>query len=117
MSLSIYDAAVFSKALKTARSKMHLTQENCAELLGYSISFQKDLERGRCSPSIENYYHICRTLNISADDCIFESPHKTSPEYHELLRLISKCNESSISKLISTASALIDCQKNADSTP
>ena len=68
MSLSIKDAQVFKNALKAARAKKRLTQATCAELLGHSLSFQKDLERCRCSPSIEGFYHICRTLNISADD-------------------------------------------------
>ena len=49
MSLSINDASVFSAALKKARQKRKLTQAECAELLDHSVSFQKDLERGRCS--------------------------------------------------------------------
>jgi len=49
MSLSISDARVFSAALKKARQKRKLTQAECAELLDHSVSFQKDLERGRCS--------------------------------------------------------------------
>ena len=65
MSLSINDARIFSQVLKKARKKLHLTQETCAELLEHSLSFQKDLERCRCSPSIENFYHICRTLDLS----------------------------------------------------
>lgn len=55
MSLSINDAQVFGAALKKARKKKHLTQAQCAELLDHSVSFQKDLERCRCSPSIENF--------------------------------------------------------------
>ncbi|SOY32119.1 hypothetical protein AMURIS_04872 [Acetatifactor muris] len=53
MSLSINDAQIFSAALKRARKKKHLTQAQCAELLDHSVSFQKDLERCRCSPSIK----------------------------------------------------------------
>lgn len=47
MSLSIKDAQVFKNALKAARAKKRLTQATCAELLGHSLSFQKDLERCR----------------------------------------------------------------------
>lgn len=109
MSLSINDARIFSNALKKARKKMHLTQATCAELLDHSVSFQKDLERCRCSPSIENFYHICRTLNISADDCIFsENSQKTNSTYHELLRLLSQCDESSLKILSATAAALLN---------
>jgi len=85
MSLSISDARVFSAALKKARQKRKLTQAECAELLDHSVSFQKDLERGRCSPSIEGFYHICRTLGISADDCIFQDgADRTGSTYQTL---------------------------------
>lgn len=109
MSLSIKDARIFSNTLKKARKKLHLTQATCAELLDHSVSFQKDLERCRCSPSIENFYHICRTLNISADDCIFpEDSQKTNSTYHELLRLLSQCDESSLKILTATATAILN---------
>ena len=115
MSLSINDAQVSGAALKKARKKQHLTQAECAGMLEYSLSFQKDLERCRCSPSIENFYHICRTLNISADDCIFsEDSQKTSPTYRELLRLISQCDESNLKILTATVTAMLS-EKNKTS--
>ena len=107
MSLSINDAQVFGAALKKARKKKHLTQAQCAKLLEFSLSSQKDLERCRCSPGIENFYHICRTLGISADNCIFpKNPDKDST-YQEFLQLLSRCNEQSLSVLMATATALI----------
>ena len=107
MSLSISDARVFSAALKKARQKRKLTQAECAELLDHSVSFQKDLERGRCSPSIEGFYHICRTLDISADDCIFQNgTDKTGSTYQALLRLLPRCDEKSLSALVAIASVL-----------
>ena len=113
MSLSINDVRIFSLALKKARKKLHLTQATCAELLDHSLSFQKDLERCRCSPSIGNFYHICRTLNISADDCIFsKNDKKTDSTYYELLRLISQCDESSLRILTATATALVNEKQN-----
>ena len=99
MSLSISDAQVFSAALKKARKKKHLTQAQCTELLDHSVSFQKDLERCRCS----------RTLDISADDCIFQDSHdRTGSTYQELLRLLPLCDERSLSVLVATASALAE---------
>lgn len=111
MSLSIYDAENFSAALKKGRKKMGLTQSDCAELLGHSLSFQKDLERGRCSVSLEGFFEICRVLNISADDCIFPNSNKTDSAFYKLSRLISGCNEDSLRVLIATAEALINIQK------
>lgn len=114
MSLSINDAQIFSAALKRARKKKHLTQAQCAELLDHSVSFQKDLERGRCSPSIEGFYHICRTLGISADDCIFQDgAGRTGSTYQTLLRLLPLCNEKSLSALVAAAAVLTGADQNA----
>lgn len=119
MSLSIYDAQVFSVALKKARAKKHLTQADCAELLDHSLSFQKDLERGRCSPSIEGFYHICRTLDISADDCIFQDgADRTGSTYRMLLRLLPLCDEKGLSVLVAAATVLAgadQCAVSVDS--
>ena len=83
MSLSISDARVFSAALKKARQKRKLTQAECAELLDHSVSFQKDLERGRCST------------------------------YQKLLRLLPLCDEKSLSALVAAAAVLTDADQNA----
>lgn len=111
MSLCYYDAQVLSKNLKKARKKLNITQAECAELLDFSLSYTKDLERCRCSPSIENFYHICRTLNISADDCIFyESSDKTDSDYYSLIRLLPKCDEKTLKVLLTVATALSEQQ-------
>lgn len=114
MSLSINDAQIFSAALKRTRKKKHLTQAQCAELLDHSVSFQKDLERGRCSPSIEGFYHICRTLGISADDCIFQDgADRTGSTYQTLLRLLPLCDEKGLSALVAAAAVLTGADQNA----
>lgn len=108
MSLSKQDAENFSQALKAARKKRHLTQEECAELLNLSASYQKDLERMRCIPSLPNFLHICRTLDISVHDLTFQgSPEEDSP-YQVLLRLASQCRDRELEILISFARTLLD---------
>ncbi len=48
-----------------------------------------------------------------ADDCIFpEDSQKTNSTYHELLRLLSLCDESSLKILTATATALISEKQN-----
>lgn len=107
MSLLIKDARVFNAALKRARKEQKLTQAECAELLGHSVSFQKDLERCRCSASIEGFFHICRTLGISADDIIFQDGHdRTGSAYQALLRLLPSCDERTLTALAAAASVL-----------
>lgn len=114
MSLSIKDAKILSQALKNARKERHLTQDGCAELLNISTSFFKDLERCKSTPSLGGFYNICRTLNISADKCIFsENDDKSSLAYQELLCLLLQCDEKSLSVLTATGKALI---ANSNST-
>ena len=85
--------------------------------LNFSLSFQKDVERGRFSPSLENFYHICRTHNISADACIFPDTVKSDPDYQELIRTISKCHRSQLRILLSTASALLENDNTDNKVP
>ena len=114
MSLSITDAKIFSQILKNARKERHLTQDGCAELLNISSSFFKDLERCKSTPSLGSFYNICRTLNISADKCIFsKNDDANSPAYQELLCLLTQCDEKSLSVLSATAKALIANSENA----
>ena len=118
MSISMRDAQIFSKVLKKARADKNLTQAECAELLNFSVSFQKDLERCRCSTSLEGFYRICRLLNISADEFIFPEQKQTSDStYHELIRLISRCDESQLNVLIATANALLKSSSRSKETP
>ena len=89
--LSLTDARIFGRSLKVSRKKQHLTQEACAEMLELSLSYYKDIERGRSVPSLGVYYNICRTLNLSADKCIFfgnNLPDDSSSQ--ELLRLLPR---------------------------
>ena len=59
-------------------------------------------------------YHICRTLDISADDYIFQDHHdRTGSTYQELLRLLPLCDEKSLSVLVAAASALTETNSPA----
>ncbi len=108
MSLSLSDTQNLSKTIKTARKAKNLTQAECSKLLGYSASFQKDLERGRCLPSIENFFHICRTLDISADQCIFYDSSYSNFYLYELTRLATQCKENQIKILILITNLLLN---------
>ena len=78
------------------------------ELLEYiNMNKQQKKEQELLKQHIENFYHICRTLNISADSCIFPYVNTENPVYQELIRIIAKCDENQLRVLISTASALI----------
>lgn len=106
MSLSVHDAQILRDVIKKGREKKHLTQAQCAELMDCSLSFIKELEICRSSPSIENFYQLCRTLNISADECIFPETQSSNSTYQELLRTLTMCDESQIRILLATASAM-----------
>ncbi len=107
MSLTQNDARYFSKTIKTARKKKQLTQEACALLMGYSLSYQKDLERGRCTPSLKTFYHICRVLDISADRCIFTEYGENAPVFCDLVNLFVKCDDTALVILKATAESLL----------
>lgn len=85
-------------------------------MLDHSVSFQKDLERCRCSTSIEGFFHICRTLGISADDIIFQDGHdRTGSTYQSLMRLLPLCDEKALAAL--AAAAVVLAEAGSDGLP
>lgn len=115
MSLSIHDAEVLRDVIKKGRSKMHLTQAQCAELMDCSLSFIKELEICRSSPSIENFYLLCRTLNLSPNECIFPEKNADNPTYQELINLLNQCDEAQLRILLATTKAILNEGKVASS--
>lgn len=53
--------------IRNAREDAHLTQERLAEIIGVSVQYISDLERGVSGASVYTLTKICRSLNASCD--------------------------------------------------
>ena len=50
--------------LKRNREKQGLSQNNLAKRLGVTQTFISEIERGRKNPSLEQFFRICKELQI-----------------------------------------------------
>ena len=61
----------FGTIMKNARMDKKLTQAELAEILDLSLSYLKDLERFKNTPSLEVFAKAIQYFNLSADTVIY----------------------------------------------
>lgn len=64
---SVHSVAEIGVALRTARRRLGLTQQELADLAGLSDRTVRDLEKGSTSPSIGSVLAIARVLGLSIE--------------------------------------------------
>ena len=60
--------------IRRAREEAGYTREQFAELVGVSVSYMAELERGRTGVSVKTLVVICNLLGLSADYLLFGEP-------------------------------------------
>lgn len=60
------------KLLKKRRTELNMMQTEVAEKADISNNFYSNIERGNTKPSVETVLKICKALNLSLDEIIFE---------------------------------------------
>ncbi|WP_148409746.1 helix-turn-helix domain-containing protein [Murimonas intestini] len=74
--------------IKTARKKVHMTQEELAEKVDISTVFVSQIENANRKASLETVYKISKALNITIDDLLSDEKQKTIDDVDELLFLL-----------------------------
>lgn len=89
----------FGMVLKNARMDKKLTQAELAEKLDISLSYLKDLERFRNSPSYEVFEKVIRYFNLSADTVIYPNQNLADDTYQKIGRLLTRCDEGQLKEM------------------
>ena len=76
--------------LKAARIAKNLTQEKLAEAIDVFATYIAEIENKRTIPSAAVLISLCRYLNVSIDDIIFQTE---SDSAKSITRLLSECSE------------------------
>lgn len=97
----------FGVVLKNARMDKKLTQAELAEKLDISLSYLKDLERFRNSPSYEVFEKVIRYFNLSADTVIYPNQNQADDTYQKIGRLLTRCDEGQLKVILATTEALL----------
>lgn len=97
----------FGTVLKNARMDKKLTQAELAEILDISLSYLKDLERFRNSPSYEVFEKVIRYFNLSADTVVYPNQNQTDDTYQKIGRLLTRCDKGQLQVILATTEALL----------
>ncbi|MGN1327328.1 MAG: helix-turn-helix domain-containing protein [Clostridia bacterium] len=77
--------------LKKRRLELNMMQTEVAEKADISNNFYSNIERGKTKPSVETLFKICKALNLSLDEIIFEEEMSTKDIYiKETVRNLDK---------------------------
>lgn len=72
------------RRIKTARENCGYTQEKLAELIGVSVQYTSDLERGKVGASVPTIIKICKALNVSSDYLLLGSSTDNSVDLESI---------------------------------
>ncbi len=102
----------FGTIMKNARMDKKLTQAELAEALDLSLSYLKDLERFKNTPSLEVFARTMQYFNLSADTVIYPDKPKTNTTYQKIDRLLNQCSEDHLKVILATTEALLSIESS-----
>lgn len=103
----------FGIIIKNARMDKKLTQAELAEILDLSLSYLKDLERFKNTPSLEVFAKTIQYFNLSADTVIYPDKNLNNGTYQKIQRRLLQCDEKQLKIIL----ALTDAVLSVDDTP
>ena len=92
------------RRIKAARMEKKLTQEKLAEIINISTTYVSEIESKATVPSAAILFPICKLLNVSIDDIIFDT---TSDSIKKLTRKLSQCSEKQLELINSLVDAVL----------
>ena len=105
-----------SDAIRQARNKLGLTQEQVAELAGtdpMNIIKMENINRN-ANPELATLYPIVRALNIDPQEIFYPEIHRDNPRIQLLHQLISDCTDNEADALIPIIRELIQFMKSKE---
>ena len=87
-------------AVREARTKLGLSQEQLAEVLGFDSRTILNIENGRGNPKFENLCALIRYLNLTDNKIFYPERKEPRPNHERLLALLDDCTEQEADELI-----------------
>ncbi len=102
------EAGKLGCAIRTARLKKHLSQEELAELVDITPTHLKHIESEHRKPSLEVLWKLATILNLSLDNLLFPAATEKSAAYSQAEILLKQCDEKQLSVVTATLQALLN---------
>lgn len=97
----------FGIIIKNARMDKKLTQAELAEILDLSLSYLKDLERFKNTPSLEVFAKSIQYFNLSADTVIYPNKNLNNSTYQKIERRLLQCDEKQLKIILALTEAVL----------
>lgn len=95
-------------AIRKARDKENLTQEEFAHQVGISATHLKHIEGGSRKPSVDVLFRIMEILHLSVDSLVFTEKVPVSQIYLKAYQMLQESTEKELNVVITTLEALRD---------
>lgn len=94
-------------AIKRARGKMGLTQNEVADAADIDVRTVLNIENYKGNPKLEILYPLVRTLKIDAREIFNPEMKRESPALRQLRLLIEDCSEEEAAAIIPVFSSVL----------
>ena len=94
-------------AVKRARCKQGLTQNEVADAIHADVRTVINIEKYRGNPKMEVLYPLVRALNIDAREIFNPEMERESPALQQLRLMIEQCSEDEAKSLIPVFQSLL----------
>ena len=95
--------------MRLARRDKGYTQETLAEMVGVTTGHIGSIERGRAKIGLETFVRICRLLDVTPDELLFDSAF--SPEtvaHHEMAALLKHATPAQLRKAVKLVETMME---------
>lgn len=100
------EKGVLGNAIRTARVKMNLTQEQVAEMADISPVHYMHLESEHRMPSVKVLFKLCDILNLSLDSLLFLSTNN-SHLIQKLNNYANKCTDKQLLVILAAMQVMV----------
>lgn len=108
-----FDFKAIGVAIKRERKKAGMTREQLAEIIHISSRYLISIENDGQPPSFQVFYDLVRSLNISVDQYIFDTPSGAATTLRRnTYLLMDALTENELIIVESTIRGILDAREN-----
>ena len=104
-------------AVKRARGKLDLTQNEVADLADVDVRTVLNIENYKGNPKMEVLYPLVRTLKIDAREIFNPEIRRESPALRQLRVLIEECSEEEAAAIIPVFQSVLTALRDKNALP
>ena len=104
-------------AVKRARGKLDLTQNEVADLADIDVRTVLNIENYKGNPKMEVLYPLVRALKIDAREIFNPEIRRESPALRQLRVLIEECSEEEAASIIPVFQSVLTALRDKNALP